>query len=250
MRFVALPLFLMGVISFVGCPEGSDHRSRSGPADLVEEICGDGIDNDEDGQTDCDDTECANLFSCKNPSLDGGLHDAGPVVDTGSQPVQDAGGGSAAPDGGGSAAPIDSGSSSGVEICDDQIDNDGDLMTDCADTDCFGVGECPRGPEDCGDERDNNGDNLVDCDDPLCEREPECGGETGMSCSEIVMCAQTCEDDACRVQCLATGSEQGQRLAQALLECDSANNCEGDMGCLTDHCADQWAACESDMPGG
>ncbi len=54
--------------------------------------------------------------------------------------------------------------------CVDGIDNDLDGATDCADTECAGLGAC--GPEDtdaiCADGIDNDGDGLTDCADTGC----------------------------------------------------------------------------------
>jgi hypothetical protein len=243
MRFLIFPLVLFCTLPLAACP------SDPSPVDPIVEICGDGIDNDNDGQKDCDDSECANLFACKNPTLDGGVaHDAGPVADTGSSLAPD--GGSTAQDAG-SSTPADTGPLPlEDEICDDGIDNDGDLMTDCADLDCYGVGDCPAGPEDCEDEQDNNNDNLVDCADPLCADDPACGGEPlGRTCPDLAMCLEHCPDDACRDECNVGATEETLALLGALLDCDAGNGCGGDLGCLTDHCPTQLAACQGDMPG-
>ena len=98
MRLLSLPLVLLCTLSLAGCPDDP------GPVEPLEEICGDNIDNDNDGQVDCADSECANLFACKNPTLDGGVvHDAGPVVDAGSSVPSD----------GGSLVPPDAGATAG-----------------------------------------------------------------------------------------------------------------------------------------
>lgn len=96
-----------------------------------ESNCSDGIDNDGNGLTDCQDSSCAGL-SCSNADagvncgsmragLDGGTLDAG---------TPDAG-----TDGGialiRACVPRET-------ICDDGLDNDGDGATDCADDDCDG----------------------------------------------------------------------------------------------------------------
>ena len=244
MRYVIVSLVILCGFSFVGCggddgPSGTD----------IEEICGDSIDNDEDGQIDCNDTECANLFECKNPPLDAGpAVDAGPApTDTGSTSSTDAG--SVSPTDAGSTAVADGGSSSQTdEICDDGIDNDGDLMTDCADEDCFGVGDCARGPEDCADGMDNNDDGLTDCNDPLCAGDQNCGGgQLSLPCGDLVMCLNSCIDDACREGCREQGTEQSLALAQALIACDSDNECQNNPDCLVEHCADQEEACQRDM---
>ena len=65
------------------------------------------------------------------------------------------------------------------ELCSDLVDNDGDLLADCADPDCSGVGHCtvcnsgspaePEfGPEQCTDGRDNDCDGAADCVDSDC----------------------------------------------------------------------------------
>ncbi len=99
--------------------DGATDCDDDGCTDACEappELCGDGVDNDRDGQTDCDDADCA----C-----------------------------------------------GATEICDDSIDNDADGRVDCEDSDC----DCPD-PEVCGDGVDNDGDGLADCDDPDCDCPP------------------------------------------------------------------------------
>lgn len=65
------------------------------------------------------------------------------------------------------------------EICDNGIDDDGDIYVDCADSDCKFVDPCtncdegsPPGPEfspdRCTDGRDNDCDGAIDCDDDDC----------------------------------------------------------------------------------
>lgn len=64
------------------------------------------------------------------------------------------------------------------EVCDDEIDNDGDGRVDCDDADCEGSALCGVLPpysipfeDDCDDGIDNDYDGLVDCDDPECAEE-------------------------------------------------------------------------------
>ncbi|MEM1413976.1 MAG: hypothetical protein AAGH15_03710 [Myxococcota bacterium] len=58
--------------------------------------------------------------------------------------------------------------------CTGRIDEDGDGLTDCADSDCYDVPECRAGgaPENndeaCSDWIDNDGDGVTDCEDPEC----------------------------------------------------------------------------------
>ena len=245
MRYVIISVVMGLSFSFVGCG-GGDGGSNGTNA---EEICGDSIDNDEDGQIDCDDTECSNLFECKNPPFDAGpAVDAGPMpLDSGSSQSTDTGSSSSTDSG--STSSSDGGSSSQTdEICDDGIDNDGDLMTDCADEDCYGVGDCPLGPEDCVDGMDNNGDGRTDCADPMCEGDEACGGsQATLPCGDLVMCLNSCLDQECTEACRSQGSADSLALAQAVIACDSENGCQSDPNCLAEHCADQSEACQRDM---
>jgi hypothetical protein len=77
-----------------------------------EEICGDGVDNDGDGKTDCADPDCLGA-ACDSPdagttAMNCGVSGATPVC-----VAREA-------------------------VCDDNVDNDGDGKTDCADPDCDG----------------------------------------------------------------------------------------------------------------
>jgi hypothetical protein len=60
------------------------------------------------------------------------------------------------------------------EICDNELDDDGDLSADCADSDCIEDPACVIPFEDCGNERDDDGDEAVDCADPDCAEDPFC----------------------------------------------------------------------------
>ena len=69
----------------------------------------------------------------------------------------------------------------GGEICDDGIDNDGDSYIDCNDFDCSGDSSCPS--EICDDGIDNDGDSYIDCNDFDCDDDSSCGSSGG-SCAE------------------------------------------------------------------
>ncbi len=88
----------------------------------AKEVCNDGIDNDNDGKIDCEDTECIGNISC-------------------------------------------------VEICDDGIDNDRDGKVDCADSNCANSPACI---ENCNDGIDNDADGLIDCNDDDCAQADHC----------------------------------------------------------------------------
>ena len=79
----------------------------------VVEVCGNGLDDDENGLTDCDDPACFGN-SCPEVCGDGLDNDA---------------------DGAADCADVDCDEFC-MELCDDGIDNDEDLAVDCDDEDC------------------------------------------------------------------------------------------------------------------
>jgi hypothetical protein len=145
----------------------------SGPcATETETICDDGIDNDNDGDTDCADSDCVGETgmlgeTCEQPesSCDDGFDNDGDNVKDCVDP-------DCAEDPACGGEPFE-------DICDDGIDNDEDGKTDCADTDCIGEmgpgGTCEIPTElTCDDGFDNDVDSLVDCDDSDCAEDPAC----------------------------------------------------------------------------
>ena len=83
-----------------------------------QEICNNGIDDDGDGYTDCDDAECASTFNCTAQCGNG-------VCDPGEDEVS-----------------CSADCATNVEICGNQTDDDGDGLTDCDDSDCSGDPAC------------------------------------------------------------------------------------------------------------
>lgn len=61
-----------------------------------------------------------------------------------------------------------------IEVCNNLVDDDQDGDTDCADSDCTGVGSCPDMAEVCDNTVDDDGDDLIDCLDPSCADDPAC----------------------------------------------------------------------------
>ena len=171
-----------------------DHRTVS----RLARQCADGFDNDGDGATDCDDTDCAQILAVRLATFrcdctDGIDNDGNGQTDCDDQlctfldPACTGGGGGtpeqdctngADDDGDGAVDCDDSDCSSdaaciimGAEICDDDGDNDGDGDIDCADSDCAGNPCCDTSNPlvdfsecDCTDGFDN-ADNVIDCDD-------------------------------------------------------------------------------------
>ncbi|MBM4372983.1 MAG: hypothetical protein FJ098_15120, partial [Deltaproteobacteria bacterium] len=58
------------------------------------------------------------------------------------------------------------------EICDNEIDDDGDGFVDCIDWDCDDDPACAAFQEVCTGGSDEDGDSFVDCDDFDCENDP------------------------------------------------------------------------------
>jgi hypothetical protein len=121
--------------------------------------CSDGADDDRDGLTDCDDPDCAAAGDC--------------VV------VEDCGNG-ADDDGDGDADCDDSDCAGELacqppdEDCTNGLDDDEDGDVDCDDSDCASRPACATSPEVCDDGDDNDGDGDTDCDDSDCAGDPAC----------------------------------------------------------------------------
>ncbi len=69
-----------------------------------------------------------------------------------------------------------------TEICNDSIDNDGDVFTDCEDPDCATDPLCDESMH-CTDHIDNDVDFFTDCEDSDCSSQMVCL-ETGVNCAD------------------------------------------------------------------
>ena len=109
------------------CDDFADDAIYRGVIILGDEIppedCGNGWDDDADGDTDCDDTDCAGTAGC----------DAAPaeICDNG---VDD--------DGDGATDCVDTDCPACNEICDNGVDDDRDGLVDCDDSDCDRHNNC------------------------------------------------------------------------------------------------------------
>lgn len=146
------------------------------------EKCGDVIDNDGDGATDCEDPDCEGVGVCILRAC---------VVD------EDCG--------------VRERCMNDVcRVLDPQGDEDRDLVPNIedncpfvanptqVDTDMDGQGDNCESPEDsCDDQQDNDGDGDVDCADSDCSMEPVCS--MAMSCMSSMDCAagQVCTQGVC-----------------------------------------------------
>ena len=109
----------------------------------AEDVCDDGVDEDADGTTDCDDDDCDGDAACS-----GAIEDCANGVD------DDA-------DGATDCADADCADALDCTeaVCDDGVDDDGDGSTDCADSDCDSDPACvcvPAMTVQCGEWRTGN----------------------------------------------------------------------------------------------
>ncbi len=178
-------------VLLVGCPEsvtfptdaggdadvGGDTSTDSSATDSSVDVedtsvstetrCDDGIDDDGDGATDCDDVDCAGDPDC-----------AVPVERCGNGADDDRDGLADCDDPDCAENPRCVPESD----CDDGRDNDRDGVTDCDDADCARDSACATPAERCGNGVDDDRDGLADCDDPDCAENPRCVPES--SCDD------------------------------------------------------------------
>jgi len=91
--------------------------------DIPPEDCGNGWDDDADGDTDCDDSDCEGVAGCAGPPPE--------ICDNG---VDD--------DGDGATDCVDTDCPACNEICDNGVDDDRDGLVDCDDSDCDRHNNC------------------------------------------------------------------------------------------------------------
>ncbi len=160
-------------------------------AGLREMRCGDGVDNDEDGDADCADEDCAGPSCdeiCDN-LLDDDLDGAPDCQDSGCV---------------GHPYCLENGTHDGVDHCTDLHDNDIDAQVDCADLDCHGDPACPGTCNAAQIGQQGNcavGETCVALDSgPTCVTNPAvCWGEgvtnTSMLCYGYGSTSETCNPD-------------------------------------------------------
>ncbi len=175
--------------------------------------CTDFADNDCDGTTDCDDSDCAMNPACREGNcLDGMDNDGDGQADCADNDCegQACGGNGLACQGGSCQCPGGTSESS----CSDGQDNDCDGDIDCADSDCASNAACHE--SNCLDGMDNDGDGQADCADSDCDGQV-CGAN-GVTCQ-----AGTC-------QCPGGTSESSCSDGQD-------NDCDGDIDCNDSECS-------------
>ncbi|MBJ93440.1 MAG: hypothetical protein CMP23_03095 [Rickettsiales bacterium] len=134
--------------------------------------CGDGVDNDQDGDIDCADSDCLGNLACPETACSD-------LIDNDADGFADC----ADPDCAAQAQCL-------PELnCIDGLDNDLDGSSDCDDSDCANATICQ--PEtNCNDGLDNDLDGSSDCADSDCATDPTCAG---LQCSPSAG-SLTCDD--------------------------------------------------------
>ncbi len=142
-----LSIFLL--VQFFSCT-----FDKSGFSSSFEEICDNGLDDDNDGYIDCHDPDCEQDPFCQTPEeiCDNGLDDDDDDLIDCDDPDCDQFASCQFPD----------------EICDNGMDDDNDGYIDCDDQDCFEAPHCLNGEEICNNNYDDDQDELIDCIDPDC----------------------------------------------------------------------------------
>ncbi len=158
------------------------------------EICDDGVDNDGDGQVDCDDPDCDQFPDCFGGNEDcfngidddgDGLIDCDDVIDCQAAPGCDYGTGDCCTDNGTPGCENDLGEdcvcAADPYCCETAWDS---ICADVFENQCGGTcgGQLPE--SDCTNGVDDDNDGLTDCDDADCFLDPAClGPQIEFSCT-------------------------------------------------------------------
>jgi formylglycine-generating enzyme required for sulfatase activity len=160
------------ILGFIGCGEeeketnepSSEEENETGtePEGANAGECSDEVDNDFDGDYDCNDSDCAGSLDCLESDCDDGAdNDLDGDFDCDDSDCEDA------PE------------CATEDDCTDGADNDADGLFDCDDPDCLEDIACVDDfegdePGECTDGVDNDSNGLVDCDDPNCYGSSDC----------------------------------------------------------------------------
>ena len=81
--------FTLSIMMLVGCLSGCGQSTQvpPGPEGSKDFECSDGLDNDEDGDVDCDDSGCADSPSCQDVSDSTDPSDSSDASDASAMPV-------------------------------------------------------------------------------------------------------------------------------------------------------------------
>jgi hypothetical protein len=110
------------------------------------------------------------------------------------------------------------------EICNNMVDDDGDMLTDCADPDCAMAAGCT---EICNDMVDNNNNGFVDCQEMSCDAQ-SCGANGLVCASGMCACPGGTTESSC--------GDMADNDCDGLVDC-SDPDCLGSMLCA-ENCSD------------
>ena len=120
----------------------------------VPENCINAFDDNDNGLMDCDDPQCRDQIFCGPEICDNGIDDnQNGKLDCDDPKCRDV-------------------TICQPEICNNGIDDNGNDKIDCDDAQCAKAVVCQ--PEDCDNGIDDNDNGKIDCDDPQCEQSSEC----------------------------------------------------------------------------
>ena len=186
----------------------------------VPEICSNNVDDDADGDTDCDDADCNGEPGCGPATEDcdnGDDDDDDDAID-----CNDA-------DCFGELA-----CETADEDCTDEVDNDYDGFVDCADADCKPGSDCNEAlAEICDNGKDDDDDGKIDCNDPLCRSTAYC--HPGLE-----ICNNNLDDDGdARVDCADADCQTFSECPDMAEDCDNGVDDNGDsiIDCADPKCA-------------
>jgi Sulfatase-modifying factor enzyme 1 len=123
----------------------------------------------------------------------------------------------------------------GEVLCDDGVDNDGDLNIDCDDTKCSTSLVCAHENDDisCSDGLDNDSDGYFDCSDTDCSNLPICNQE-----NSNVLCSDgedndsdgdfDCDDEDCQSESITVCSTSVENDGWIGGNCEFSSDCEYD----------------------
>jgi hypothetical protein len=130
-------------------------------------LCHDGLDNDQDGLTDCVDPDCAevcvegtadDLATCRD-GVDNDMDGQSDCADDQCKANQ------------GCCPPAEERSfETSEDACLDMLDNDCNGYVDCDDKSCWALAFCEGTDATCADGEDNDGDGFTDCKDYSCSK--------------------------------------------------------------------------------
>ncbi|MGM0596086.1 MAG: lamin tail domain-containing protein [Myxococcota bacterium] len=137
------------------------------------------------------------------------------------------------------------------EICNNNQDDDGDGLVDCADMECWGHVGSPNGQQicqssesHCDDGFDNDANGEVDCDDPNCADDPVCNEEeTETDCTDGVD-----NDGDGDVDCDDSDCADDPACSEVETDCTDGvdNDGDGDVDCDDEDCLDDPACITPD----